>query len=144
MRIPQPIIQEDQGSEQGSKHHSEKGSQHNLGKNSEYKSKKISEKDSEKKAEKVSKDIKVEDVSTKVHTDESPFKNQLDEAWKQFDQHLRGQQGEKDVEMEKTFSTPQNTGESSFTERANEKVVATEEIEIISAFPSSEIVLKVE
>lgn len=46
--------------------------------------------------------------------------------------------------MEKTFNTPQNTRQISFTNRATDKFVATEEVEIISAFPSSKIIFKVE
>ena len=46
--------------------------------------------------------------------------------------------------MEKTFNTPQKIGQSSFTDRDIDKVVATKEIEIIPASPSSEIILKEE
>ena len=52
----------------------------------------------------------MEDKSKEVHIDETPFKNQLDEAYKQLDEQLKGQQGVKNIEMEKTLKTPHNTG----------------------------------
>lgn len=48
----------------------------------------------------------MEDKSTEIHTDKTPFNKELDEAWKQFDQQLKGKQGEENIEMYKTFSTP--------------------------------------
>jgi len=52
------------------------------------------------------------DVSFKIHTKETPLKNELDEAWQQFDQQLRGHQGEKIVETKKILNAPQNTEQS--------------------------------
>lgn len=68
----------------------------------------------------------MEDISIKVNTYESPLKNKLDEAWKQFYQQLRGQQGEKDVEMETTFNIPQNIGHISLTGSANDNFFTRE------------------
>lgn len=52
--------------------------------------------------------------------------------------------GGKDIEMETTFNTPQKIGQISLIDRATDKFVTTEEIEITLAFPSTKNVFRVE
>ena len=60
----------------------------------------------------------------------------LDEVWKYFDQHLKGDQEVVIIDHQQKVETPHGKIQNPFTAMSTEKLVNTEEVEFILTYPT--------